>query len=78
MVSLVGLLVFGAALAVAVAIIGATVVPALPRIVSLLAGRGDPVWDSRPLLAVSARRSARVRTFVPLARPIAAGSREVA
>ena len=49
-------LVFAAAFVGAVYAMIATIAPAMPRIVSLLSGHGDPAWAAEPRLAVSARR----------------------
>ncbi len=44
-----GILVFAAAFAAAVAVFAFTLVPALPRIIALLSGEGDPGARSMPV-----------------------------
>lgn len=67
--AILGMLVFAAAFAAAAAVFAFTLVPALPRIVALLSGEGDPMLVDRPALILSDRRlRTRVRS-VPLARP---------
>jgi hypothetical protein len=67
--AILGMLVFAAAFAAAASVFAFTLVPALPRIVALLSGEGDPALVDRPVLILNDRRSrARVRA-TPLARP---------
>ena len=69
MVAVMDYLVFALAFAGATFAMVATLLPAMPRIVSLLSGRGDPAWAAEPLLLVSARRrSERMRSVAPSAQ----------
>lgn len=64
-----GMLVFAAAFAAAVAVFAFTLVPALPRIFALLSGEEDPALADRRVLILNDRRlRARARS-IPVARP---------
>lgn len=62
MVAVLDYAVFALAFIGALYAIVATLQPAMPRIVSLLSGHGDPAWAAEPPLAVSPRyRATRMR-----------------
>lgn len=62
MIAVLDYAVFAVTLVGALYAIIATLRPALPRIVSLLSGHGDPAWAAEPPLAVSPRyRATRMR-----------------
>ena len=67
--AILGMLVFAAAFAAAASVFAFTLVPALPRIVALLSGEGDPVLVDRPVLILNDRRSRAWVRATPYARP---------
>jgi hypothetical protein len=69
MMAILGMLVFASAFAASVAVFAFTLVPALPRIVALLSGEGDPALVDRPLLILNDRRLRTRFRSPPLARP---------
>ena len=72
MVAVLDYTVFAMALTGAVWAIVVTLAPAMPRIVALLSGRGDPVAAAGPRLTVNPpRHSARLRPMPAPARPAA-------
>lgn len=63
MMTILTMLVFAAAFSASARVFAFTLAPALPRIVALLRGEGDPAPAPRPMLVISEDRvRARVRS----------------
>ena len=62
MMAILDMVIFAGAFAAAASVFAFTLVPALPRIITLLRGEADPTQTSAPMLTLSDRRlPARVR-----------------
>ncbi len=70
MMTITGFLIFAAGFGAAAWVLGATLLPALPRIIAILRGEDDPAITPQPVLVLSERRvRARVRAMPVRAIP---------